>query len=57
MMKHAKKTLQPGDKIYQLFNYQEVIIQGNTENFIIRVEKIAVSKKNHEPYYPQRAMG
>jgi hypothetical protein len=57
MMKHAKTTLQPGDKIYQLFNYQEVIIQGKTENFIIRIEKVAVSKNNHEPYYPQRAMG
>jgi hypothetical protein len=57
MMKHAKTTLQPGDKIYQLFNYQEVFIQGNTENFIIRIEKVAASKKNHEPYYPQRAMG
>jgi hypothetical protein len=47
--------LQPGDKIYQLFNYQEVLIQGNTENFIIRIEKVEIGKKDSD--YPQRAMG
>jgi hypothetical protein len=57
MMKHAETTLQPGDKIYQLFNYQEVFIQGNTENYIIRIDKVETGKKNCEPYYPKRAMG
>lgn len=29
----------PGDKIYKLFHYKQVIIRGKKDNFIIKVEK------------------
>ncbi len=32
--------LTPGSKIYKLFSYKEVIVEGSREKFIIRIEKI-----------------
>lgn len=46
MAKEMKLTLQPGDKIYNLFEYNEVVIKGSKESFIIRIEKIEENKKN-----------
>jgi len=40
MAKEIKSALQPGDKIYALFDYNEVVIKGSKQNFIIRIEKI-----------------
>jgi len=45
MDKNMKLTLQPGDKIYTLFDYTEVIIKGSKESFVIRIEKIENEKK------------
>ncbi|VBB09499.1 Hypothetical protein LUCI_4794 [Lucifera butyrica] len=58
MSKNVKKTLQPGDKIYNLFTYQEVLIKGSKESFLIKIEKVAEEKceeKLHCHYV--RAMG
>ncbi len=59
MAKNSKMTLQPGDKIYTLFEYKEVVIKGSKETFIIRIEKIEESSRNYETVYHQhvRAMG
>lgn len=46
MAKERKLTLQPGDKIYKLFEYNEVVIKGNNESFVIRIEKIEENEKN-----------
>ena len=46
MTKKIKATLQPGDKIYTLFEYSEVVIKGSKESFIIRIEKIEENKRN-----------
>ncbi|MCC5466984.1 hypothetical protein [Pelosinus baikalensis] len=56
MAKEIKSVLQPGDKIYTLFEYNEVVIKGSKESFIIRIEKIEESKKNNCCQYV-RAMG
>jgi uncharacterized protein (UPF0335 family) len=56
MAKEIKAVLQPGDKIYTLFEYNEVVIRGNKESFIIRIEKIEESKRNMYRQYV-RAMG
>lgn len=45
MAKEMKSTPQPGDKIYTLFEYNEVVIKGSKESFIIRIEKIEKEKK------------
>ncbi len=60
MAKNSKKILQPGDKIYTLFEYKEVVIKGSKETFIIRIEKIEeYNKENYETIFHQhvRAMG
>jgi len=59
MNENTKRTLQPGDKIYHLFDYQEVLIRGSKESFIIRIEKVAEDKKTCDQSYCQyvRAMG
>ena len=33
--------LTPGSKIYQLFDHQEVVVEGDRETFIIQIKKIA----------------
>lgn len=33
--------LTPGSKIYQLFNHQEVVVEGDRETFIIHIKKMA----------------
>jgi hypothetical protein len=56
--KNSKTTLQPGDKIYTLFEYKEVVIKGSKETFIIRIEKIEDNSRNYETVYQHvRAMG
>jgi uncharacterized protein (UPF0335 family) len=45
MDKVIKSVLQPGDKIYTLFEYNEVVIKGSKESFIIRIEKIEENKR------------
>lgn len=59
MAKNSKITLQPGDKIYNLFEYNEVVIKGSKETFIIRIEKIEENNRNYDTVYHQhvRAMG
>ena len=59
MAKNSKTALQPGDKIYTLFEYKEVIIKGSKETFIIRIEKIEGNKENYDTVFHQhvRAMG
>ena len=46
MAKEMKSILQPGDKIYTLFEYNEVVVKGSKESFIIRIEKIEENKRN-----------
>lgn len=56
----TQKILQPGDKIYNLFDYQEVVVKGSKESFIIRIEKVDTDQARYEqPNYRQyvRAMG
>ena len=56
MVRDIKLSLQPGDKIYTLFQYNEVVIKGSKESFIIRIEKVQENKKN--PCHQHvRAMG
>lgn len=56
MDKEVKAILQPGDKIYTLFKYNEVMIKGSQESFIIRIEKVEKSKRSSCCQYV-RAMG
>lgn len=42
-MANKMKTLQPGDKIYSLFEYKEVLIRGKAEQFLIKIEKVPSS--------------
>jgi len=32
--------VQPGDKIYKLFNHNKVVVLGNKEKFIVKIEKV-----------------
>lgn len=32
--------LTPGTKIYKLFKYKRVLVEGNRESFLIKIEKI-----------------
>ncbi|WP_172675799.1 hypothetical protein [Propionispora sp. 2/2-37] len=58
-MANEMKTLQPGDKIYSLFAYKEVMIKGKQEQFLIRIEKVADDNKTYDNTFRQhvRAMG
>jgi hypothetical protein len=40
-------SLTPGCKIYHLFNYSEVIVKGNKEVFLIKIEKID-NQRSHD---------
>ncbi|WP_422448876.1 hypothetical protein [Thermoanaerobacterium sp. DL9XJH110] len=45
--------LTPGHKIYNLFNYDKVIVKGKKDTFIIRIEKINNDEKSDvEKKYP-----
>lgn len=59
MAKEIKVTIQPGDKIYTLFEYNEVVIKGKKESFIIRIEKIEENRRTYDETCHQnvRAMG
>ncbi|SHI85937.1 hypothetical protein [Propionispora hippei] len=59
-MANKMKTLQPGDKIYSLFEYKEVLIRGKAEQFLIKIEKVPNEDKDiNEKTFCQhvRAMG
>lgn len=58
-MEDEMKTLQPGDKIYSLFAYKEVMIRGKQELFLIRIEKVPDDNKSDDNTFRQhvRAMG
>lgn len=62
-MANKMKTLQPGDKIYSLFEYKEVLIRGKAEQFLIKIEKVPNEDKDIKDIYEKtfcqhvRAMG
>lgn len=58
-MANKMKTLQPGDKIYSLFEYKEVLIRGKAEQFLIKIEKVSEENNSYEKTFCQhvRAMG
>jgi hypothetical protein len=31
---------QPGDKLYQLFKHEQVVVKGKKEKFLIKIQKI-----------------
>lgn len=42
--KAAKMT--PGSKIYKLFDYKEVLVEGKKESFLITIEKLKAKSRN-----------
>lgn len=45
----SEVKITPGSKIYQLFNYETVIVEGKEEQFIITIKKMPLASSDLGP--------